>query len=109
GRRGLPAWHRYAKGHPLLDDYPYVPGHWWDPYNQNVLKGDYPIIGQHTFLEITATSFSVLEGRQVPTATTPFESTANAFQQDFFGKPSAFLYTNYFRFSADLFHGDAGF
>ncbi|TMK43928.1 MAG: hypothetical protein E6G55_11880, partial [Actinobacteria bacterium] len=21
-------------------------GRWWDPYNQNVLKGDYPIFGQ---------------------------------------------------------------
>ena len=25
-----------------------------NPYKQNVLKGDYPIIGQHTFLNITA-------------------------------------------------------
>ena len=24
-----------------------------DPYKQNVLKGDYPIIGQHTFLKVT--------------------------------------------------------
>jgi hypothetical protein len=108
-RIGFPFWDRYGKGHPPVDDYPYVEGHWWDPYNQNVLKGDYPIIGQHTFLEITATSFSIMEGRQVPTATTPFESTTNPFQQDFFGKPSAFLYTHYFRFAADLFHGDAGF
>ena len=36
-----------------MDDYPGVKGAWWDPYNQNVLKGDYPIIGQHTFLNLT--------------------------------------------------------
>lgn len=108
-RIGFPLWDRYGKGHPPVDDYPYGEGHWWDPFNQNVLKGDYPIIGQHTFLNITATSLSLFEFRQVPTATTPFESTANAFQQDFFGKPGAFLYSNYFKFSADLFHGDAGF
>src|SRR5438105_3561595 len=47
-RIGFPAWDRYDKGHPLLDDYPYVQGHWWDPFNQNVLKGDYPLIVQHT-------------------------------------------------------------
>ena len=55
-RMGFPEWDRYGKGHPPVDDYPYVEGHWWDPFNQNVLKGDYPIIGQHTFLNITATS-----------------------------------------------------
>src|SRR5438128_1254774 len=58
-RIGFPAWDRYDKGHPLLDDYPYVEGHWWDPFNQNVFKGDYPIIGQHTFLDIKATSLAV--------------------------------------------------
>ena len=25
-RLGYPEWDRYGKGHPLLDDYPYVPG-----------------------------------------------------------------------------------
>src|SRR2546427_656541 len=29
-------------------------GHWYDPYNQNILKGDYPLIGQNTFLVLTA-------------------------------------------------------
>src|SRR5262249_15658587 len=101
-RLGFPQWDRYGKGHPPAGDYPYVEGHWWDPFNQNVLKGDYPIIGQHTFLEITATSFSIFEVRQIPTPTTPFESTTNPFQQDFFGKPSAFLYSQFFRFSVDL-------
>ena len=51
------------------------PERWWDPYNQNVIKGDYPIIGQNTFFNLTIFSLSVIEGRQVPTATTPFEST----------------------------------
>src|SRR5207237_2998836 len=55
-RLGFPQWDRYDKGHPHIDDYPYVPGHWYDPYNQNVLKGDYPILGQHTFLHLTLTT-----------------------------------------------------
>ncbi len=41
-RSGFPAWDRYDKNHPANDDYPFVEGHIWDPYNQNVLKGDYP-------------------------------------------------------------------
>jgi hypothetical protein len=108
-RIGFPPWDRYGKDHPLQDDYPYVPGRRWDPFNQNVLKGDFPILGQNTFLELTATSFTVLEVRQVPTATTPFESTANPFQSEFFGKPGAVLFSQYLRLSTDLFHGDASF
>src|SRR5262245_2172552 len=76
-RIGFPEWDRYGKGHPCLDDYPYDVGAWYNPYKQSVLKGDYPIFGQNTFLEITATSFTLTEPRQVPTATTPFESTVN--------------------------------
>ncbi len=53
-RIGLPEWDRYGLNHPPLDDYPYKLGRKHDPYHQNVLKGDYPIIGQHTFLNITA-------------------------------------------------------
>jgi hypothetical protein len=108
-RIGFPEWDRYGKGHPPVDDYPYIEGHWWDPYNQNVLKGDYALVGQHTFLNLTATSLAILEPRQVPTATTPFESEFNPFQPEFFGDPNQFFYTHYFKLSIDVFHGDAAF
>jgi hypothetical protein len=108
-RIGFPEWDRYGKGHPLVDDYPYVEGHWWDPFNQNVLKGDYPIIGQHTFLNITPSTLAILEERQIPTATSPFESITRAHQVDFFGRPNQFVYSQYFNLGIDLFHGDAAF
>ncbi|HMF18942.1 MAG TPA: hypothetical protein VKE98_17170, partial [Gemmataceae bacterium] len=108
-RIGFPEWDRYGKGHPLCDDYPYKQGHWWDPYNQNVLKGDFPILGQNIFLEITGISQSFFEPRQVPTATTPFESTARPHEADFFGRPNQFFYSQNFFLSLDLFHGDASF
>jgi len=108
-RIGFPTWDRYGKGHPLTDDYPYVEGHWWDPFNLNVLKGDYPILGQHTFLELTGSSLSVFEPRQVPTATSPFESTEHPFQNNFFGKDTQFAYQQFLSLSVDLFHGDAAF
>src|SRR5262249_6772645 len=76
---------------------------------QNVLKGDYPILGQHIFLEITAASRTIVEPRQVPTATTPFESTRQAFEENFFGNPGQLGLQQYFLLSFDLFHGDASF
>jgi hypothetical protein len=108
-RIGFPAWDRYGKGHPPVDDYPYVQGNIWDPFNLNVLKGDYPIVGQHTFLAITAQTTSLAEFHQVPIPTTPFESTANPRSYPFFGRPNQFLGLQYFALSLDLFHGDAAF
>ncbi|MCY2965040.1 MAG: hypothetical protein NT069_15635, partial [Planctomycetota bacterium] len=108
-RVGIPPWDRYATPTPTGADAPFEPGAWWNPYRQHVLKGDYPIIGQHTFLNITATSVILNEFRQVPTPTTPFESTVNPFEEDFFGNPNQYFTTNYFRVKFDLFHGNAGF
>jgi hypothetical protein len=108
-RVGFPRWDRYGAGHPPVDDYPYVEGTIWDPYNQNVLKGDYPLIGQHTFLRLTGQSATLLEARQVPTPTTPFESTRDPGQAAFFGDPDQYAFNQNFVLSVDLFHGDAAF
>ena len=106
---GFPEWDRYGLNHPPGEDYPYQKGHWWDPYNQNVLKGDYPIIGQHTFFVLSASLVSVLEPRLIPTATTPFESTTNPFSEAFFGRPNQYSNLNFLSMSLDFFHGDAAF
>ncbi len=108
-RLGFPEWDRYGKGHPLVDDYPYKKGHWWDPYNQNVLKGDYPIAGQNTFFVATGRSQSIAEFRQVQIPTTPLESTVRPFSQPFSGRPNQAALNQYFFLSLDLFHGDAAF
>ncbi|MCI0460250.1 MAG: hypothetical protein L0Z62_25135 [Gemmataceae bacterium] len=105
-RIGYPEYDRYGKGFPLADDYLYKKGHWWDPFNQNVLKGDYPIIGQHTFFVLTASLIALQEERQVPTGTTAFESTANPFQEEFFGKPNQYNPLTFLSLSLELFHGD---
>lgn len=108
-RIGFPLWDRYGKGQPYLNDYPYEIGHWWDPYNQNVVKGDYSVIGQNTFMNFSVASISLFEGREVPTATTPFESTAHANQEEFFGNPNQFFYPQFIRLQLDVFHGDTSF
>ncbi|MEX2093311.1 MAG: hypothetical protein WD971_11575 [Pirellulales bacterium] len=115
-RIGYPPWVRYEPDHsddcprdPFQDDAPYAPGWCWNPYRQNVLKGDYPIIGQHTFFNITASSVSTIEFRQVPTPTTPFETTPDPGELGFFGNPDQFFFNQDFRLSFELFHGDAAF
>jgi hypothetical protein len=108
-RLGVPYWDRYGQGFPAGLDYPYRLGNLENPYTQNVLKGDYPIVGQHTFLNVTALSSSLVEARTIPTPTTPFESTLREGQVDFFGHDGQFVYNQLFLFSADLFQGDAAF
>jgi hypothetical protein len=108
-RTPFPAWDRYRRDHPCLAEYPYVEGHWWDPYHQNVLKGDYPIIGQNTFLELTATSDSLFEFRQLPAANSPLERGPAPPAHGFFEKPDQFFYTHVFLVTADLFEGATSF
>jgi hypothetical protein len=80
-----------------------------DPFNQNVLKGDYPIAGQHLFLDVIAKADMVFEGRALPTQTTPFESTSRPFEEEFFGRNESFITLDYFTVGFELNHGDAGF
>jgi hypothetical protein len=108
-RLGYPDWDRYGNGHPLVDDYPYLPGRWFDPFNLNVFKADYPILGQRTYLDVSAVANLDFEGRALPTQTSAFESTARPFQGNFFGRPNSFVTFNFFSVSFDLFHGDAAF
>ena len=108
-RIGFPQWDRDENRNTWMTDSPYIEGRLIDPYNQNLLKGDYPIIGQHTFMNFTASTNLLQEFRQVPTPTTPFESTGDPFQEEFFGNPDQYFYMQNFLLSVDMFHGDASF
>jgi hypothetical protein len=100
----MPEWNRYGRS----GEYPYVrASHWWDPFNRNRLKGDEPIFGQQTFLNITATSDTLVDGRRVP-ATSNITS-AQPGSSDFFGRGEQLALSETFRISFDLFHGDASF
>ncbi len=102
-RLGFPSWQRYER--PF--EAPYVKGRWWDPYDQNVLKGDYPIIGQHTFMNVLAISDSLFEGREIPVP-----SNVSADEPDsaeFFGSGDQIFLNQNFILSLELFHGDTAF
>ncbi len=100
----MPDWNRYGRS----GEYPFVrKTHWWDPFNRNRLKGDEPIFGQQTFLNITATADTLADERRVPA--TSNVSSARPGSSDFFGKGEQFALSETFRFSFDLFHGDTSF
>ena len=64
---------------------------WYDPYNQNVYKGDKPYEpfakwGNDWFLALSAISDSLIEARRLPTPVGA-QSTAGADANDVFGRP----------------------
>jgi hypothetical protein len=90
----------------LIQPPPYelnVKGHWWDPYNQNLLKGDSPIIGNDIFLRLTGVSTTQLEGRSAPTASGASAKSAGSF--GFFGQNDAIAYDQKFAGRAELLKG----
>ena len=100
----LPPWVRYP-GRP--GEYPYSGSHWWDPFNRNKLKGDYPIFGQNTFFNFTGVSNTALDVRRlyVPSGV----SGQNPFNERFFGKGGQAFVQETIRLTFDLFHGDTSF
>jgi len=75
------------------------------------LKGDQPIwpevLGQQTFLDITATAETFFDGRRVPVPSNV--SAARPGSEAFFGQGEQASVDQTLRFSFDLFHGDASF
>jgi Carboxypeptidase regulatory-like domain len=106
-RAAMPDYRRYA----VKGEFPYVKGHMFDPFNRNILKGDYPIwpkvLGKQTFLNITAASNTFVDGRNVPTPSNV--SAAEPGSATFFGRGDQFFLDQTFRVSFDLFHGDTSF
>ena len=95
----IPLPDRWRLGWPRHDRYqpkrqtPYVEGNLFDPYNQNLLKGDYPISGSHTFLNLNLQSVSVLNPRTVAAA----------------GRRDQFFTNQNLVFGAEIFRGDTVF
>jgi hypothetical protein len=101
----FPPYRRYNE--PIEPgEYPYTVGHWYDPFNRNKLKGDYPIFGR-TFLNVTGTLDTLLDGRRLPTPSNI--GTASPGESQFFGRPYQFFTSNDVSLSLDLFHGDTSF
>ena len=102
-----PDYRRY----PQKGEYIYTRSRWYDPFNRNRFKGDEPIwpalLGQQTFLNITASAESFFDGRRVPSPSNV--STARTGSSAFFGKGEQAFFDQTLRFAFDLFHGDTSF
>lgn len=105
GSDTVPVPDRWRIGFP--DDPRYTRGSRWNPYRQNVLKGDYPIFGQHNFLNLTATSDSLAVFRRLPVPSDV--STSRSGSAEFFGRGRQFLYQQNFIVTVDYFHGDTSY
>jgi len=103
----FPEYDRYGDRGARGRDIPFKRGRWWNPYNQNVLKGDYPIKGDKLFMILTAVSSTNAEQRRAPTPSGV--STADPLSAEFFGRPEQFAASETLQFSFELFHGDTTF
>jgi len=82
----------------------------WDPYHQNLLKGDVPIYSKgdrDVFLVWTAVSDTLLEVEGIPVPAGV--STAEPGGIEFFGEDYLLLATQNLFLSADLYQGDTAF
>jgi hypothetical protein len=82
-------------------------GQWYNPYNQNFLKGDYPFYKQHNFLVVTLESESLVVARRIPVgAPVPTQRPDSA---EFFGRGGQLFTRQNFVASIEYFHGDTSF
>jgi len=102
-------WPDYQRYGPVdgKAEAPYVKGHWYDPFNRNKLKGDTPIFGQSTFLNINLVSDTAVTGRKLPVPSGL--GTYDPDSGEFFGRMGQFAFSQNFSFSATLFHGDTAY
>lgn len=82
-------------------------GRLWDPYNQNLLKGDYPVDGKNTFIVLTLISDTLLEARYLPTP--QGISPTSPGSSEFFGNGNAVAVNQNLIASFDLFRGSTAF
>jgi hypothetical protein len=106
-RIGFPEYDRYGDLGARGRDITFRRGNWYNPYDQSVLKGDYPIIGNKTFMILSAVSASTAEQARTPKPSDV--SSARPGSAEFFGKPESFIYNQIFQFTFELFHGDSTF
>jgi hypothetical protein len=84
-----------------------VNGNWYDPYNQNVLKGDYPIIGQNTFFILTASVDNFVEAIRTPTPSGV--STLDPESRLAFGNGNRLIVNENLKLGFELYGGQTAF
>lgn len=81
---------------------------WWDPYNQNYLKGDRPVFGHDWFVNVSAIADMVLEPRSVPLGRSG-AGTSKPTSNDVFADSNQLLFNTNLITSFSLVKGDTAF
>jgi len=99
----MPPWQRYHKD----GEFPYSVSHWYDPFDRNKLKGDYPVFGQRWFFDFTGTSETATDVRRLPVPSGVSAEQPGDYK--FFGRGEQAFAAQTFLLSFDLFRGDTSF
>ena len=106
-RIGFPEYDRYGDKGARGRDIPFRRNKWFNPYDQSVLKGDYPIFGNSYFMVLSAVSTSQIELRRTPTASNVSANNPNS--EYFLGRPESLSFNQTLQFSFELFKGQTAF
>jgi len=106
-RIGFPEYDRYGDKGARGRDIPFNKGKWYNPYNQNILKGDLPIFGKDYFMILSGVSTTGVEIRRTPSGNNV--SSAEPDSNHLFGRPESFSFSETLQFSFELFKGQTVF
>lgn len=106
-RYEFPEYDRYGDKGARGRDIPFRRNAWYNPYDRNVLKGDFPIIGDKYFMILSGTSTTGIEIRRTPSGNNV--STADPNSNNFFGRPESLSINETLQVSFEFFKGDTVF
>lgn len=106
-RYGFPEYDRYGDKGARGRDIPFRKNRWYNPYDRNVLKGDYPVIGNDYFMVLSAVSTTGVEIRRTPSGNNV--SSADPNSNNFFGRPESLFFNQTLQFSFEFFKGQTVF
>lgn len=106
-RIAFPEYERYGDRGSRGRDIPFKRGRWYNPYDQNVLKGDKPIFGDDYFLVLSGVSTTGVEIRRTPSGNNV--SSANPDSNNFFGRPESLSFSETLQVSIEFFKGQTVF
>jgi hypothetical protein len=107
-RYQFPEYDRYGDKGARGRDIPFRRNNrWYNPYDRNVLKGDYPVIGNDYFLILSGVSTTGVEILRTPSGNNVSSQDPNS--NNFFGRPEKFALGETLQFSFELFKGDTTF
>jgi hypothetical protein len=106
-RYAFPEYDRYGDKGARGRDIPFRRNSWYNPYDRNVLKGDYPVFGDEYFMILSGVSTTGVEIRRTPSGNNVSSSDPNS--NNFFGRPESLSFNETIQLSFEFFKGDTVF